>query len=88
MNSIIDSKADVPAQPWLDSGFRLWQLSNAWQRHVADLLKDLEITHVQYLLLSLSVVLIFKGGLSVNIPGGKFYDFLPQGLQRISKTYF
>lgn len=52
MSSIIDSKADVPTQPWLDSGFRLWQLSNAWQRHVAHLLKDLEITHVQYLLLS------------------------------------
>lgn len=44
--------------------------------------------YIYAVLLAIAIVIIFKGFLQVNIPGGESYDYLPQYLQRIAKTYF
>lgn len=36
----------------MSPGFLLWQLSNSWQRKQLEVLKPLELTHVQFALLS------------------------------------
>jgi MarR family transcriptional regulator, organic hydroperoxide resistance regulator len=35
----------------MELGFKLYQVSNAWQRHIKKALVNLQLTHVQYLLL-------------------------------------
>lgn len=40
------------AKPQESPGFLLWQVSNAWQRLQLEALADLELTHVQFVLLA------------------------------------
>ena len=38
-------------------------------------------------LLSVAIVVVFKGFLKVNIPGGDLYNHLPEAMQRFAKLY-
>jgi len=38
-------------------GYQLWRVTNIWQRHMRQALKDLDLTHVQFVLLAVTVKL-------------------------------
>ena len=46
-------------------GFLLWQVSNQWQRHIRMALKELDLTHVQFVLLA-SIVWLEDHARDVN----------------------
>ncbi|OPH54656.1 hypothetical protein BC351_31040 [Paenibacillus ferrarius] len=38
-------------KPYDSPGFHLWQVTNQWQKHLRSALHDLDLTHVQFILL-------------------------------------
>lgn len=42
-------------------GYQLWRVSNVWQRHMRQALKDLDLTHVQFVLLAVTSKLCEAG---------------------------
>ena len=63
---IMARKQKVFDQQPVNKGFVLWQLSNQWQRGINSVLKEYDLTHVQYILLE---------GI---IQMGDFYDHVSQ----------
>ncbi|MBK8701126.1 MAG: MarR family transcriptional regulator [Saprospiraceae bacterium] len=59
-------KVKVFDQQPVNKGFVLWQLSNQWQRGINSVLKEYDLTHVQYILLEAIIQL------------GDFYEHVSQ----------
>ena len=60
--SRLESEFKTPEE---SPGFLLWQVANQWQRHIRIALKDLDLTHVQFVLLA-SIVWLEDQGKEVN----------------------
>ncbi|SCA58373.1 Uncharacterized HTH-type transcriptional regulator YdcH [Chlamydiales bacterium SCGC AB-751-O23] len=67
-------------------GFLLWQVSMKWQRKLSELLKNLDLTHAQFILLASSCFLQISKKKVTQVKLAKFTQIDPMTTSQVLRT--